>query len=303
MAEDMDMDDTPDAGKAGTDKYVVPALQRGMQLLAQFTRQQPTLTGAELSRRLGLPRASVFRILQTLEQMGFVEREGDSANYKLGIAVLRLGFEFLASMELTEHGRPIIDDLASTTGLSAHIVVRDGTEVVFVAKAALRNLVYSTIHVGARLPAHGTVLGRVLLADLDLPALERLYAGRPLEVFTPKTPATLAALREVVLADAARGYGISEGGYETNICTVAAPVFDDHHKVAAAISVTIPGPRVEAEHLPVLVAQVQQAAARLTQCISHVTPHRAGAAHAAAARRPVPPAYAHRPVHAPVLAK
>ena len=294
MPDTLTPSDDLDTGKTAADKYTVPALQRGMQLLAQFTRQEPALTGAELSRRLGLPRASVFRILQTLEQMGFVERVGDGPSYKLGIAVLRLGFEFLASMELTEHGRPIIDELANATGLSAHIVVRDGTEVVFVAKAALRNLVYSTIHVGARLPAHATVLGRVLLADLDLQALERLYAGRPLDVFTPKTPATLAALREAALADAARGYGISEGGYETNICTVAAPVFDDHHKVAAAISVTVPGPRVEADQLPVLVQQVQQAAARLTQCISHITPR---------AAPPLSRKAAPSVVDAPVLAK
>jgi DNA-binding IclR family transcriptional regulator len=265
------MDDL-DTGKNAADKYTVPALQRGMQLLGQFTRHEPALTGAELSRRLGLPRASVFRILQTLEQMGFVERVGEGPSYKLGIAVLRLGFEFLASMELAEHGRPIIDELSIATGMSAHIVVRDATEVVFVARAAQRNLVYSAIQVGARLPAHATVLGRILLADLDLAALERLYEGRTLEVFTPKTPTTLKALREQVLAEAARGYGISEGGFETNICTIAAPVFDDHHRVAAAINVTVPGPRVEPDALPLLVEQVQQAASRLTQCISHVTP-------------------------------
>ena len=66
------------------DRYVVPALQRGMQLLGQFSRNERELTGAELSRRLDLPRASVFRLLQTLEQMGFVERVGDTASYKLG---------------------------------------------------------------------------------------------------------------------------------------------------------------------------------------------------------------------------
>ena len=117
---------------APPERYVVPGLQRGLQVLAQFTHTTRELTGAELSRRMGLPRASVFRLLQTLEQMGFVERVGDSGSYKLGLAVLRLGFEFLASMELTEHGRPVLDDLCINTGLSSHLVVRDGSEVVFV---------------------------------------------------------------------------------------------------------------------------------------------------------------------------
>ena len=125
------------------DRYLVPALQRGMQLLGQFSRGERELTGAELSRRLDLPRASVFRLLQTLEQMGFVERVGDGPNYKLGIAVLRLGFEYLASMELAEHGRPIIDDLCGATGLSAHLVVRDAREAVIVAKSAGRSFMFN----------------------------------------------------------------------------------------------------------------------------------------------------------------
>ena len=168
------------------DKYLVPALQRGMQLLGQFSRDKRALTGADLSRRLDLPRASVFRLLRTLEQMGFVERVGDSANYKLGIAVLRLGFEYLASMELTEHGRPIIDDLCGATGLSSRLVVRDGREVVFVAKSAGRSFMFNSIQVGARLSAHATVLGRILLADLSLDDLSHLYAGVALEAFTRK---------------------------------------------------------------------------------------------------------------------
>ena len=87
------------------DRYHVPALARGLQLLTQFNREQRELSGAELSRMLGLPRASVFRMLCTLEQSGFLERCADGVNYKLGLGVLRLGFELLASMELTELGR------------------------------------------------------------------------------------------------------------------------------------------------------------------------------------------------------
>ena len=254
------------------DKYQVPALQRGMQLLGQFSRDERELTGAELSRRLDLPRASVFRLLQTLEQLGFVERVGDSTSYKLGIAVLRLGFEYLASMELTEHGRPIIDALCGATGLSAHLVVRDGREVVFVAKSAGRSFMFNSIQVGARLPAHATVLGRILLAGLSLAELDQLYAGVELQAFTPQTPTTLAALKNAIDADAQRGYGISQGGFESGISTIAAPVFDDRHKVTAAVSVTVPAQRVEPQLLEDYVTQVCLAATHLSQRISHMPP-------------------------------
>jgi DNA-binding IclR family transcriptional regulator len=258
-------------------RYMVPGLQRGLQLLGQFTRNEPELTGAELSRRLDLPRASVFRLLQTLEQLGFIERVGDSTHYKLGIAVLRLGFECLASMEITEHGRPVLDTLCNATGLSAHLVVRDRREVVFVAKAVGKSSLFNSIQVGARLPAHATVLGRVLLADLSMAALNELYAGQPLPAFTPQTPTTLARLKQLIDEDRVRGFAVSQGGFETGISTIAAPVFDDRHMVTAAVSVTVPAQQVDADSLASLLAQVKAAAERLSQRISHLPPAAAGA--------------------------
>jgi DNA-binding IclR family transcriptional regulator len=252
------------------ERYQVPALQRGMQLLGQFTRDERELTGAELSRRLGVPRASVFRLLQTLEQMGFVERVGDSANYKLGVAVLRLGFEYLASMELTEHGRPILDALSVATGLSAHLAVRDSREVVVVAKSTGRTVQFNSIQVGARLPAHATVLGRVLLGGQTLDQLHALYEGVALVASSAHTPTTVLALKQLIDADAERGFGISQGGYDAGISTVAAPVFDEHHKIAAVVNVTVSANRIDPSLVDALVAQVRQAADRLSERLNHL---------------------------------
>jgi len=251
------------------DRYLVPALLRGLEVLGQFTRDQRELTGAELARRLGLPRASVFRILHTLEQTGFVERVGDSVNYRLGLAVLRLGFEYLASMELTEHGGPVLDALRDDTGLSSHLVVRDGREVVFVAKAMGRSALFNSIQVGARLPAYATVLGRVLMGGLSLADLRALYGSGALTAYTEQTPTSLTKVKELIDVDAARGYGISLGGFESGISTIAAPVFNDRHEVCAAISVTVPSQQVSDEERDALITKVRTAADQLTQRISH----------------------------------
>lgn len=251
------------------DKYLVPALQRGLELLGQFNRTTPTLTGADLARSMGLPRASVFRILHTLERSGFVERVGDSASYKLSIGVLRLGFEYLASMELTEYGRPVVEQLRDISGYSAHLVVRDGRDVVFVVKAAGHSALFHSIQVGARLPAHATVLGRLLLSDLDMVALQKLYPESTLHKYTEKTPTTLVQLKTLIDADRANGFGLSQGGFETGISTIAAPVFNDQHKVVAAISITVPTQHVAPEQAKQLVLYVQSAAAQLTDRISH----------------------------------
>lgn len=256
--------------QATDDKYVVPALQRGLELLGQFTRQTPTLSGAELARNLDLPRASVFRILHTLERSGFVERVGDSANYKLSLGVLRLGFEYLSSMELTEHGRPVVDQLRDASGYSAHLVVRDGRDVVFVVKAPGRSALFHSIQVGARLPAHATVLGRLLLSDLSMAALSQLYPEQPLPQYTDKTPTTLKQLKALIDADRAAGFGLSQGGFETGISTIAAPVFNDEHLVVAAVSITVPAQQVANEQVTHLIQLVRDAASQLTQRISHL---------------------------------
>ncbi len=255
------------------ERYTVPGLQRGLQLLAQFRKDTPALTGAELARRLGLPRASVFRLLQTLELMGFVERVDDSNHYRLGIAVLRLGFEFLASMDLTERGKPVLDALSSACGYSAHLVVRDGTEVVFVAKSIGQSSLQSGVQVGTRLPAHATALGRVLLGGLSLQALQVMYAGTPLAKFTAQTPTTLPALKHLVDEAAQQGFAVSQGAFEVGISTIAAPVFDEHLAIAAALSVTIPASHIDGARLAPLVQQVRQAALALSRRIGNRDPY------------------------------
>ena len=252
------------------DRYTVPALTRGLQLLMHFSRNERELTGAELARRLTAPRASVFRLLHTLEQLGFVERVGDSSSYRLGIAVLRLGFEYLASLELTEHGRPVLDTLRDATGYAAHLVVRDGTEVVFIAKAPGNQASFHSIQVGARLPAHATVLGRAALSGFDIPTLTALFGNAPLPTFTPQTPSTIKKLKAMIDADRARGYGISEGGYESGISTIAAAVRNERGDVCAAVSITVPAQQIEAGAQSSLARHVCDAAAQLSARISHL---------------------------------
>lgn len=261
-----------DGGFDKDSRYTVPALTRGLQLLTQFSRDERELTGAQLARRLDAPRASVFRLLHTLEQLGFVERVGDAAAYRLGIAVLRLGFEYLASMELTEHGRPVLDALRDATGYSAHLVVRDGAEVVFIAKAPGHQASFHSIQVGARLPAHATVLGRAALSGLDTIALTRLFGSAPLKTYTAQTPGSIKKLKAMIDADRERGYGVSEGGFETGISTIAAPVFNDRSEVSAAVSITVPAQQIEPAKLGGLAKQVCAAAAQLSGRISHLSP-------------------------------
>ena len=259
------------SGDNSAEKYMVPALERGLRLLQEFGRDNHQLGAPELARRLQLPRATVFRMLNTLENMGFLQRVNGN-DYRLGLAVLRLGFEFLSSLDLTELGQPIIEQLCFEIELPCNIVVRDGRSIVYVAKVKPPTPLTSSVRVGTRLPAHATLLGRVLLADLSLPELRVLYPEEQLEVFSNRTPSTVMDLFNLVQADRERGYVYGAGYYENSISTIAAPVRDHTGMVVAALGATLASQGVESETLPELVDKVCTAADKLSALMNYRPP-------------------------------
>ena len=259
------------ASDNSTEKYMVPALERGLRLLQEFGRDNQQLGAPELARRLQLPRATVFRMLNTLECMGFLQRVNGN-DYQLGLAVLRLGFEFLSSMDLTELGQPVIEQLCTEVDFACHIVVLDGRSIVYVAKVQPSRPLTSSVRVGTRLPAHATLLGRVLLGDLSLPELRVLYPEEHLERFSSRTPDSVMDLYDLVQADRARGYVYGAGYYENSISTIAAPVRDHTGRVVAALGATLPAPGVDSERLPGLVDKVCGAADKLSVLMNYRPP-------------------------------
>lgn len=251
------------------DKYTVPALERGLRLLGEFSHDSRTLSAPELARRLDLPRSTVFRLLNTLEGMGFIERTASGNDYRLGMAVLRLGFEYLSSLELTELGQPVLARLCDEIRYSCNLVVRDGRSIVYVAKVAPPTPFASSVRVGTRLPAHATVLGRVLLQDLTLPELRTLYPEEHLEAFSGNTPKTVLALFNLLDADRRRGHVLGEGFYEASISTVAAPVRDASRRVVAALGTTIPSAHIDTGQIDAMVQRVCDAAGELSRLLNY----------------------------------
>ncbi|NBF13197.1 IclR family transcriptional regulator [Pseudomonas sp. Fl4BN1] len=249
------------------DKYIVPGLERGLLLLCEFSRSNRTLTAPELARRLALPRSTIFRLLTTLEAMGFVTRSGNE--YRLGMSVLRLGFEYLASLELTELGQPLLARLCDRLNYPSNLVVRDGRSIVYVAKVSPPSVFSSAVNVGTRLPAHATVLGRVLLGDLSLAELRELYPEEHLEQHSHSTPKTVLELFDMVQADRQRGFVSGEGFFESSISTVAAPVRDQSGDIVAALGVTIPTTQVGHINYNELLLQVRRSADELSRLLNY----------------------------------
>ena len=81
--------------------YTVPALQKGLQILEMFDGHTRTLTQAEIAKRFGVSSSSLYRIIQTLTNAGFLNKVSTNT-YELGSKVLSSGFSYLASREIVE---------------------------------------------------------------------------------------------------------------------------------------------------------------------------------------------------------
>jgi DNA-binding IclR family transcriptional regulator len=208
------------------DRYMVPGLERGLKLLQCFSRDNPVQLPGDLARTLDLPRSTVFRLLHTLETMGLLLRADNG--YRLGPAVLGLGFEYLSTLELPDIAQPFLEGLRDATGASAHLAIRDRGDIVYLSRYASRSTLASNIRAGSRLAAHASSMGRILLSDLSDDELNEIYG----------VDSDLAALRSMLREDADRGYVVSRSYYERGVVSVAAGLRDSTGRAVAAINIT-----------------------------------------------------------------
>ncbi len=252
---------TPQATTAKEpNRYMVPALERGLNMLLLFGRQRGELSFTQVCQRTGMPKASVYRAVQTLEQMRFLDRNSASGGYNLGISILRLGFDYLSSMDIVQIGQPIIQRLRDITSHSAQLSVLDGREVIYVAHASAIGELPSGVSVGTRRPAHCTATGRVLLMTMPEQELGALYPESAFALTSEQGPKTPKELVELLGNDNARGHAISESFYQPGVSTVAYPLRDGGGKVLASISIMVPRSVLPADMKASLSAQVGKAA-------------------------------------------
>lgn len=212
------------------DPYLVPGLVRGLSLLQAFTPQKPEQTLPQLAQTLGISRSAVFRTVHTLVAEGFLLPVKGGNHFRLGPSVLRLSYGYLASRELLEVAQSPLELLRDTLDWSAHLGVLDGRHILYLIRLPASDGMSSLVHVGSRLPAARTAMGRVLLAQKSEAEIRKLLMDQPQAAIT----STLQAWRQ----DRHAACVVHLGHFENGLCSVAAPVFDMSGTVVAAISAT-----------------------------------------------------------------
>lgn len=214
---------------------VIQSLVRGLELLRAFGPGNDRMTIAQAAKVAGLTRAGARRILLTLESLGYVHSNG--RDYFLTARVLELGQGFLAQ-PLWQAARPVLLSVARTLNETVSAGVLDGHDVVYTVRVRSSRILQLELRAGARLPAHASSTGRVLLAALPHAALDRYFRHATLTRFTKRTVVDPAILRKRLQEVRAQGWCHVRDEMEEGISGVAVPLLDRAGHTVAALNVS-----------------------------------------------------------------
>ncbi|HEX3453212.1 MAG TPA: IclR family transcriptional regulator [Gaiellaceae bacterium] len=250
------------------------SLERGLAILSAFKPDAPELGIAELARELGLSRSTSHRYVSTLARLGFLDQNARTRKYRLGPRVLDLGFAAINSMELRQISAPHLQQLADDTGHTVNMGILDGADVVYIERCRTsqpgQREIDLNLHVGSRLPAYCTSMGKVLLAHLDPELLEEELSRIELVDRGPNTITTTARLAEELRRVRERGVAVNNEELAYGLRSIAVPVRGQGSEVVAAINLAVHRSAASIEDLvDRLSPKMQRAAAGISTLLGY----------------------------------
>lgn len=248
------------------------SLERGLAILASFRSERPLLGVSEVGRDVGLSRSTTHRYVATLVALGYLQQDSASKKYRLGSRVLDLGFSAINSMELRDVAGPHLRELSDATGYTANMAILDELDIVYVdrcrsARPRQREIDLN-LHVGARLPAYCTSLGKVLLAQLPDQERKARIARIDFQRRGPNTITSPAALDAELVRVRGQGYAVNNEELAYGLRSIAAPLLQHDGSAAGAINLAVHSSMVSSETLgeslgPILMRTAADISARL----------------------------------------
>lgn len=215
-------------------------------LVLQAVAGRPGLGLTQLVHDTGIPKATAFRILSTLEELGFLRRTSSGSGYRLGSLLIQLGAEARRQNDVISVARPHLVALAQEFNESTHLCFHENGSVVVVDKIEAGHGLRYWSPVGERLPLYSGASSKCIAAYLDAADLNASLPPEPFEAFTSRTPRTRADLDKQLADIRDAGYCRTSGEVYENVTALAAPIFDENGVIVAAL--TIGGPDARFHH-------------------------------------------------------
>jgi DNA-binding IclR family transcriptional regulator len=244
---------------AGNGVRGVKSAARTVEVLEVLAaRGNEPVTVRELCEAMGAPRSSMYALLRTLSELGWVRSDSTHSLYSIGIRALLAGTTYLDTDPLLQVVQPHVEQVSRRLKETVHYGRLDRTDMVYLATHQSAAYERTRNRVGRRLPAYSTSLGKAVLAHFDE---EELEAHLP-AVLTPLTPRTItsrAALKEDLAATRERGYSVDDEENTPGLrCFgVALPI---RSGITDALSCSVPIERLTPEHEQEIIAALRSTA-------------------------------------------
>lgn len=263
----------PEEGRTGTSQ----SLERGLAILSSFHSHRPLIGVSDLSRELELSRSTAHRYVATLATLGYLQRDPDTKRYRLGPKVLDLGFSALNSMDLLEIAAPYLRRLSDETQHTVNLAILDDTDVVYIERCRTSRPGQAEIdlnlHVGARLPAYCTAMGKAILAFVPEERLEAIIEHIDFAQRGPNTLTDSRAFREELNRIRASRIAVNDEELAYGLRSIAAPIHARSGEVLAALNLAVHRTMVSIDEL---IARYGPAVAQTAHDISFNMGYRPG---------------------------
>jgi len=226
-----------------------------------------------IARRLELDKGKVFRLLQTLKEKGYVQKNTER-KYSLSLKFFEIGNSVVANMGLKQVAYPFMRELASLTGEGVNLAIRDGNTVVYIDKIESTATIKVDLRLGLRMPLYCTGLGKALLSGMEDKEIFEMFADEPFVSYTPNTIRDANQLMAAIAEVKKQGYSLDNEEYVDGLLCVAAPVTGYNGKVVAALSVAVPRFLYDEDEgkLAMVIRHVTQVAHNFSRCLSGFQP-------------------------------
>jgi IclR family pca regulon transcriptional regulator len=225
----------------------IEGMAKGLAVLESFDTERQRLNATLAAQRAGITRAAARRHLLTLAHLGYLETDG--SYFWLAPKVLRLSGSYLASARLPRVVQPTLNRLTAQTGESFSVVVLDGDWVVIVARSGITRMLAYGLHLGARLPAHATSTGRVLLAARPRAEFNAWMKGRELPRLTAHTIVDAKSFRAAIADVRTRDWCFASEEHELGVHAIAVPLRNMQGRTVAALNAVAPPQRMSARSM------------------------------------------------------
>jgi len=243
----------------------VQVIDRAFDILEYLSLTQGERGPTQIAEAVGLSKSTVHRLLSTMHQRGYVEKNETEGTYRIGIKLVEVVSNHINNLELQTEARPFLNELHNTLGLIVHLGILDRHEVVYVEKMDIAPNLRRYAQIGLRVPAQCSSLGKCLLASLSGEELKLAMANCRFEAYTDKTITNLEHLREHLREVRLQGWAIDDGEYLLGHRCVGAPVYDYRGETIAAVSASGPATQLTDDRIPEVIQHVQKAASMISR--------------------------------------